>query len=294
MLAGKLWPDSIPGTALSFNGDNEYVTFTPLYNASPEGLTIEAWVYPENLPPSSSYLVYHGDNGEFGLLLSENTSTFHVKLSDHNWYNLQGPALELNTWQHLCGVWDSEGSLKIYVNGNPLDSMTIPALPLYDPGNGYLPSIGAYNRNSGFFEGKLDEIRVWNKVRSIPEIRENMYATLNGNEEGLVAYWQFNDGSGASSIDVAGSHTGTLINMDNSNWIQSTAPLPYKSAIDGNWSNPATWLEGQKAPVADWSRVRISSDVTLDQDNTVIFIKIDEGHSLRILNPKQLTVTGQE
>jgi len=292
MLTGKSWPDSVPGTALSFNGENEYVTYGPLYGTSPEALTIEAWVYPENLSSSVSYLIYHGDQGEFGLFLDENATTFHVKLSDHNWYNVLTPALELNTWQHLCGVWDSEGSLKIYINGDLPDSIAIPALPLFDPGSGYLPSIGANNRNSSFFNGQLDEIRVWDRVRSITEIRGKIYATLDGTEEGLVAYWQFNDGSGTSTVDVAGSYTGTLINMDDGNWVTSTAPLPFQSISNGNWSNTATWLEGQKVPVKDWSRVNISNEVTLDEDKTVIVIRLNEGGSLRILNPKQLTVTG--
>jgi hypothetical protein len=91
-------------------------------------------------------------------------------------------------------------------------------------------------------------------------------------------------------FDVAGSYTGTLINMDDSNWVTSTAPLPFQSISNGNWSNPATWLQGQKVPLKDWSRVNISSDVSLDQDKTVIVIRINEGGSLRILNPKQLTV----
>ena len=147
----KLFPDQFAGDALLFNGVNESVSIGSLYNTSPEAVTIEAWVYPEDLTVTESYVFYHGDNGEIGLVMNKNWIIFHVKLSNQNWYNAIAPPPEANVWQHMCGVWSSEGSLSLYLDGRLAASATIPALSLYDPGPVYPPSIGSYARQNSFF-----------------------------------------------------------------------------------------------------------------------------------------------
>lgn len=55
--------------------------------------------------------------------------------------------------------------------------------------------------NAGFFlDGDLDEVRVWNVVRTQSEIDANKDQRLNGDEAGLIAYWPMEEGSG----DVVG------------------------------------------------------------------------------------------
>jgi hypothetical protein len=73
--------------------------------------------------------------------------------------------------------------------------------------------------------GKLDELRVWNYARSEQQIRENMHLTLSGSESGLLNYWQFNEGSGTTAHDYTGNCSGTLHNLANGNWVNSSIPL---------------------------------------------------------------------
>ncbi len=44
-----------------------------------------------------------------------------------------------------------------------------------------------------YFDGSLDEIRIWNQARSPSEIQAAATAPLAGTEAGLVAYWSFED-----------------------------------------------------------------------------------------------------
>jgi hypothetical protein len=45
------------------------------------------------------------------------------------------------------------------------------------------------------FIGYLDELRIWNLARTQEEIKGSMNTTLEGNEPGLVGYWNFDDGT---------------------------------------------------------------------------------------------------
>ena len=105
-------------------------------------------------------ILYNGEHGEFYLMYHQNTFAFAVKLNNQNWYTVTGPAPELMVWYHVCGVWQNNGSLKVYINGILCQTASIPALNLYDPGSSYLASIGCYNRSAGFVAGKADEMRV--------------------------------------------------------------------------------------------------------------------------------------
>jgi hypothetical protein len=220
----KLTPDRYPGNALSFNGTNQYVKVDPLYYSSPSSITVEFWMYPTTAGSNPSAVIYHGDNGEFMITITQSAIIFGVKLSNQTWYNVTGPAPVLNHWQHVCGVWDSSSGMNLYINGVLCQSLTTPALLLYDPGNGYLPSFGCYNRMSQFFSGRLDEIRIWNVARTTQQIQENMHLTIGGDAPGLIGYWQLNEGSGNFAQDHGGGHMGTLVNMNNNNWITSTIP----------------------------------------------------------------------
>ena len=60
-----------------------------------------------------------------------------------------------------------------------------------------------------FFDGWIDEVRIWNVARAEAEIADDFKSELGGNEAGLVAYWNFTKGS---LVDVTGNgHDATLV-----------------------------------------------------------------------------------
>jgi len=94
-------------------------------------------------------------------------------------------------------------------------------------------TIGGNPRGS-YFNGTIDEFRVWNVARSGAEITAAMGKTLAGNEAGLTAYYKFNEAPGATtaadSVSSGGhmAHDGTLMaTMTNQRptFIASTAPV---------------------------------------------------------------------
>ena len=69
-------------------------------------------------------------------------------------------------------------------------------------------SVGGGFSSSQAFIGSIDEIRVWNHSRTQAEIQTTMDTILDGDESGLVGYWNFNDGT-ATDLSGNGNH-GTL------------------------------------------------------------------------------------
>ncbi len=85
------------------------------------------------------------------------------------------------------------------------------------------------------WQGKIDELRVWNVFRSEAEIKRDMKVMLKGNEPGLVAYYKFDEGTGQSSADATGdaANAAKFVGAD-----QASAPMWVKSDIPGPFRCP--------------------------------------------------------
>lgn len=94
---------------------------------------------------------------------------------------------------------------------------------------------------SDFYNGEIDELRIWQVARTQDEIRQNMHIKMSGNETGLIAYYDFDQGTpggmntGITSLDdkTPNNLDGTLQNfsLDGvlSNWIFSDCFAPINS-----------------------------------------------------------------
>lgn len=65
--------------------------------------------------------------------------------------------------------------------------------------------IGAFHQDNLFFKGKIDELRIWQSARNQQEITENMHLTAYSKTANPLAYYQFNQSSGNTLVDVAAS-----------------------------------------------------------------------------------------
>ncbi|MBK6914244.1 MAG: T9SS type A sorting domain-containing protein [Ignavibacteriales bacterium] len=92
-----------------------------------------------------------------------------------------------SVWTHIAATYSSATGMKIYINGILDNSNSTSGTISTNSSSFYLGSENTFN----FFEGQLDEIRIWNVVKTVDEIRTNMCKKLTGSESGLIAYWNF-------------------------------------------------------------------------------------------------------
>ena len=129
-------------------------------------------------------------------------------------------------WAHFAMTWDGT-TLRAFVNG--VEKVSVP-IAMLQTGMTAL-TIGGYP--PAYFNGQIDEFRVWSVARSAAEISSTMNKPLNGDEANLTGYWKFDETSGttvADSVTAAGhtAHPGTLMAnsaANNPTFVVSTAPL---------------------------------------------------------------------
>jgi hypothetical protein len=84
--------------------------------------------------------------------------------------------------------------------------------------------LGANVNDNRYYNGLLDEVRVWNVVRTAAEITATMRQRLSGTEAGLVGYWRFDEPGAANAIDSSASQNHAVVG-GGIEWVPSTAPV---------------------------------------------------------------------
>jgi len=216
--------DTIAGNCLEFDGTGDYISGSGI-DTSMGAITIEAWVYHNSLPagdiqryvtiaPELAVLRYDGSaSGDAGEL------HFYVKKANGSSYSVRADSiLATGEWMHIAGTYDGT-DMKLYLNGKLVKSAS-PAGGLYSPSGNF-----TFSSSGETLDGKLDEVRVWNRALTANEIRQNMHLPLSGDEVGLCNYWQFNSDSGTTLVDKSGVANGTLNNMTDADWVSATCPF---------------------------------------------------------------------
>jgi hypothetical protein len=227
--------DTWPGTALLYDGssgyvevaDNNTLDFTSNY-------TLEAWIYPEGFDFLGGIISKYQEAGANGYYLRLRIDSPYTGLNFDGLSTAQG-ILEPGRWFHIAAV-NNNGTRILYVDGIP--RALSGAADVIQANNNPL-TIGAdYLGSARYFNGKIDEVRIWNVARSEQELQENMHLTLKGNETGLVSYWQFNEGAGAGVADKIHGNNGVLHNLPAPGWIESTIPAGGGTSFTNVVSSP--------------------------------------------------------
>ena len=218
--------------ALDFDGTNDNVSAngvaTELASSTNLPLSVSAWVYLDNgtkdqlifgLYKNSTFIngpsVWFGDNDtHFGYYDKINTSSIYSSNS-----------YSINNWHHVVLTIGYNRAGVLYVNG--LSALTISAangeggLDMFSIGVDYDSSSGSAGNPAQYFDGKIDEVAVWNDELTSAEVTAiyNSGNMLNVSSDSgnyasaanLQGYYRFNEGSGTSLQDnSSNSNTGTI------------------------------------------------------------------------------------
>ncbi|NOZ08568.1 MAG: T9SS type A sorting domain-containing protein [FCB group bacterium] len=277
-------------TTLNFNGTSDYMSIAddPTFDVT-TGLTVEAWVNKNAVQTGWRQVVTRekgtGIYDQWGLATNgtdwrgfiNTTAGYSGNFSTSN-------PVTNGTWTHIALTFDGT-DFSFYIDG---------ALAYTTPNSGTLEAgsqpilVGAASNNNNvshveYFDGMIDEVRVWDYARTLSEIQSTMYCPPTGSESGLILYLKNNEGSGTSVADeTANANNGTIASAT---WVTANeSPAPSQSTAAGNWSASNTWLSGQVPANVNYNCVEINNAVTLnDASRTTGSLTMNAG---------SLTITG--
>ena len=216
--------------ALDFN-NNDYVRIessSDINSGIHSQHTVEAWFRTNNKNSNTRQIIYEQGGGTRGLNIYIQSGRLYVggwnrRSSESNWSGTWDYTTNIvnNTWHHVAltlsgGSSVTNNALKFYLDGANVVSGPGSRLWGHNPANiGRTVSGSRYHNGTGngyTFNGKIDEVRIWNVARSQSEINALKDTVLNGDEPYLTAYYNFQENTGgrANDTQTQSNNDGTI------------------------------------------------------------------------------------
>jgi len=221
----------------------------PVYSLQVNG-TIEMWIYPTSLSTNPKTLISKGatSNVTFQWTISNTDARMVFRIGSTDYVNSTGFQIPTNTWTHVAVTWSggSNFTVRFYVNGtlsgSPVSSSATMNINTNDIRIG-----GSQVFPNNYFQGNIDEVRVWGDELTVARILRNRFIGLgdrSGANSGsaitsgadyfsLISSWNFN-ASGATAFDYIGGLNGTYLGSATSAATVYGIPIPYNFALKFN------------------------------------------------------------
>jgi len=313
-------PIANEGNSLLLDGFSQYVVLPSNSYYQNHNFTMEVWA-KRNSTYSGDWIFGQGVTGQdIGLHIGfreSNGFSFALYADDLE----QGQPNSSTSWQHLALTYDAgTQSQKMYIDGVLVNSRV--SFGVYNGYGDFYIGRSAWSLSDAF-DGLLDEVRLWNYVRSESEINDNRILALRGDEPGLLGLYHFDEPSGtvvydASPNGINGTIVGGASFVESDAFISTTLPVELSSftgRISGrdivlNWStaseennagweiqrqedSPSTPLRDQSEKV-EWETIGFvaGKGTTTESQNYVFSSPVTRNPSPVTLRLKQLDLDG--
>jgi hypothetical protein len=220
LIDGAGYAPGLVDQAFTLDGDKDAVQIYEASAGAPlDGftrLTLDAWVYPAQVGPGLQTIVskyyYPPDQSvsnslSYWLGIIENGQirfAVYTRNQGTDWSGyyvdtiLSDPVITASRWQHVAGVWEGIDGLHIYLNGDEIKDGGVKKVSWNNPGttmenNGIPVNIGRVEGFNGqpdfFFKGLIDEVEIFDRALSGPEVAAIAHAGSGGKcKHGAVTF----------------------------------------------------------------------------------------------------------
>ena len=173
--ANQTWnKENKPGKSFVFDG-NTVISLGEADVLIPKlEITIEAWVYPEDLTGwRLIFTNWDGPPGAYHLGVQNGITKFHINTEKGTAFAGATDALELEQWQHVAGTYDSDQA-KLYIDGKEVGSTNHGGK--LAGAAGFDVIIGSKNTRQFKWKGLIDEVRISDIAREADVLSPNLDA----------------------------------------------------------------------------------------------------------------------
>ena len=318
-------PERVFTRSIYFDGVQDYLDAGDVTDLS-GAFTMSAWI---NKGANDGSIVSKRDSGfTTGYDFSIN-STGKLVMS---WINsgvksaTSSITIPNNEWHHVAVIYDGTDA-KLYIDGvEDTSAASTLITPLATSENFRIATGGSA---ASYFEGNIDEVRVWDTALTEDELHYIMNQEIEDNSNFVSGSYFISIGATPTKNDVStvpwldldayypmstyiydnckdDSNNGHIAIINNLRTVDyQTAPLPYTSTQNGDWDTDSTWLNGSEQTIpgatsivdsnstVDWNIVETNHNLTMDNTSSLPAGKNDNRLLLAlIVGSNELTLDG--
>lgn len=312
-----------------FNGTSNYVDMEDALDLNPTAFTISAWIRRDVNSLNKSILSKRDAAYTEGYDFKINAiGQFEV-----SWKTTSGAIqrttsntiIPENQWHQVAVIYQG-GNAYLYIDGI-LDKQAAKSAPNNTTQSFY---IGAASKLTpqAFFNGNIDEVRVWNTALTVAQLRYIMNQEIENNAGFVGGSYFLSKGVTPTKNDIAtipwtslagyypmSTYTYTNTKDESGNGNQGalrtlrtvdkqTAPLPYISTANTAWNTNTTWTNGNLQTIPgsnsivdntktiDWNIVETSHNITMDNSSLATGNSGNRNLLALFLDSNKLTLDG--
>ena len=247
--ANDLGYNSTVDFATQLNGTSQYwsVAEGTAFDAR-NTYTASAWFKLDSLNPAGDHMIISHD-GDYAIGIRNGIYTAWIYYNGTgNLYTLTSSyAPVVGSWTHIA-LTRSGTAVKMFLNGSEISSVALPSANPSTYTNEFPIKIG-WHYNTSFFPGQIDEVKIWSEAKLAAQIADDMHAYQSSSSatSNLIAFWDFNEGSGTTVYNRVGTASTNLTGNSNPGFtdVKSTTQVGKKTVV----SFPRSYL----TPVGGWT-----------------------------------------
>ncbi len=147
------------------------------------------------------------------------------------------PIAANGVWHHAAAAYDG-ATWTLYLDGQLEATLFVgqPAASASTQQMSIATGLTSAGVAAGYFDGAVDEVRVWNYARTLQQVRATANAEISTATAGLVARWSVDEGSGTAVSGSAGTAIAGTITGTGYAWV---APAPFDLTVNTQPDAPA-------------------------------------------------------
>ena len=286
--------------SIYFNGTTDYIDIDNNLELNPSEFSISAWIKRDASDSGDASIVSKRASGfadGYDLRIRNNNRIQMIWKNGSNQSITSDTAIPDDEWHHIAVTYNG-AAVSIYIDG-VLDKTRNRTAPT-PTDESFIIGAGGKTSTNSFFQGNIDEVRVWSTMLTQSQLRFVMNQEIEDNANFVGGSYFINRGITPTQNDVdtidwnnlegyypmstyvytntkdqsGKGNTGSLRNLRTVD--RQTAPLPYRSTQNGSWDANTTWLNGNLQTIpgttsivdntvsVDWNIVETSHNITID------------------------------
>lgn len=173
LTGGTTFGEGVSGNAVQLDGTDDYVTMGSSTTLDETIRSACAWIYPDNLPSSSTGTIMGKTNGSSTGPRLYMAGNGNVGGSVDGARQQSNGILSQNSWHHMCATWTgaayTAADVKIYLDGANVTDGDVTAAGA-SQSDAALDFIIGQASGANFFKGKIDEAMIFDRELSENEI----------------------------------------------------------------------------------------------------------------------------
>jgi hypothetical protein len=168
-----------PNSAFSFDGIDDFIK-APKNTVYSNGITFNAWAFIVDLNGVQTIFANWGSSSSmrtFALYYQNFNFRTSIQLDNIQNYSISSIPTETNNWKMLTGTFDGS-NLNLYENGQLITSTPTPNLS-FNSSQYENYTIGTEDTFIQFFDGKIDDVGIWNRALDSTEIKQLYTGTVS-------------------------------------------------------------------------------------------------------------------